>query len=110
MREGDALVENVAGTQTGTQTLTDRDRQGQTDRNRQTETDRQRQADRDRDKGLRAGLMTTGQPAARAGATFLVIMAAGKFHGVIREHTPTPWRITIMRLRVCLCVFSNICA
>mmetsp|Transcript_12646 Transcript_12646/g.31053 ORF Transcript_12646/g.31053 Transcript_12646/m.31053 type:complete len:202 (+) Transcript_12646:569-1174(+) len=45
-----------------------------------------------------AGLITTGHPAASAGATFLVIMAAGKFHGVMSAHTPTPCRITIMRL------------
>ena len=35
-----------------------------------------------------AGLMTTGQPAASAGATLRVIMAMGKFHGVIAAHTP----------------------
>jgi hypothetical protein len=35
-----------------------------------------------------AGLMTTGQPAARAGATLRVIIAIGKFHGVIAAHTP----------------------
>lgn len=32
--------------------------------------------------------MTTEQPAANAGATFLVIIAAGKFHGVMIPHTP----------------------
>ena len=36
-----------------------------------------------------AGLMTTGQPAASAGATLRVIMAMGKFHGVMAAHTPT---------------------
>jgi hypothetical protein len=35
------------------------------------------------------GLITTEHPAARAGATFLVIMAAGKFQGVIMPQTPT---------------------
>jgi hypothetical protein len=35
-----------------------------------------------------AGLMTTGQPAASAGATLRVIMASGKFHGVMAAHTP----------------------
>ena len=35
-----------------------------------------------------AGLMTTGQPAASAGATLRVIIATGKFHGVIAAHTP----------------------
>lgn len=34
------------------------------------------------------GLTTTEQPAANAGAIFLVIMAAGKFHGVIMPQTP----------------------
>jgi hypothetical protein len=44
-----------------------------------------------------AGLMTTGQPAASAGATLRVIMASGKFHGVMAAHTPMGWRITISR-------------
>src|SRR5574343_989936 len=35
-----------------------------------------------------AGLTTTGQPAARAGATLRVIMASGKFQGVIAAQTP----------------------
>ena len=35
-----------------------------------------------------AGLMMTGQPAASAGATLRVIMASGKFHGVMAAHTP----------------------
>ena len=35
-----------------------------------------------------AGLMTTGQPAASAGATLRVIIAIGKFHGVMAAHTP----------------------
>ncbi len=44
-----------------------------------------------------AGLITTGQPAASAGATLRVIMASGKFHGVIAAQTPIGWRITIRR-------------
>jgi hypothetical protein len=35
-----------------------------------------------------AGLTTTVQPAANAGATLRVIMAIGKFHGVMAAHTP----------------------
>ena len=41
-----------------------------------------------------AGLITTGQPAASAGAHFLVIMAIGKFHGVIAATTPIGCLIT----------------
>ncbi|OQC09428.1 MAG: hypothetical protein BWX79_01431 [Alphaproteobacteria bacterium ADurb.Bin100] len=44
-----------------------------------------------------AGLMMTGQPAARAGATLRVIIASGKFQGVIAAHTPIGWRSTIRR-------------
>lgn len=41
-------------------------------------------------KGVSPGaLHTTVHPAARAGPILRVIMAAGKFHGVIRPHTPT---------------------
>ena len=36
-----------------------------------------------------AGLITTVQPAASAGATLRVIIEQGKFHGVIAAHTPT---------------------
>ena len=36
------------------------------------------------------------QPAARAGATLRVIMAAGKFHGVTAAHTPTGSFFTTM--------------
>jgi hypothetical protein len=36
-----------------------------------------------------AGFNMTVQPAANAGAIFLVPIAAGKFHGVIRSDTPT---------------------
>lgn len=34
------------------------------------------------------GLITTAHPAASAGATFRVIMAAGKFQGVMMPQTP----------------------
>ena len=43
-----------------------------------------------------AGLITTVQPAASAGATLRVIMASGKFHGVIAAHTPIGCLITIL--------------
>ena len=47
------------------------------------------------DKGVSAaGLMTTGHPAARAGAHFLVIIAIGKFQGVIDATTPIGCLIT----------------
>ncbi len=45
-----------------------------------------------------AGLTTAAQPAAKAGAILRVIMALGKFHGVIAAATPTGWRSTISRL------------
>src|SRR5258706_4025960 len=45
-----------------------------------------------------AGLITTVQPAASAGAALRVIIAAGKFHGVIRPHTPIGCLITTRRL------------
>ena len=38
------------------------------------------------------------QPAAKAGATLRVIIADGKFHGVIAAHTPTGSLVTTMRL------------
>jgi hypothetical protein len=44
-----------------------------------------------------AGLMTIEQPAASAGPALRVIIALGKFHGVIAATTPTGWRITTMR-------------
>ena len=47
------------------------------------------------------------QPAARAGATFRVIIAAGKFHGVMAAHTPTGWRMTRIRLSVCGCAATS---
>ena len=37
---------------------------------------------------LLAGLITMGQPAARAGPALRVIIAAGKFQGVMAAHTP----------------------
>ena len=45
-----------------------------------------------------AGLTMNVQPAASAGAALRVIIAAGKFHGVIAATTPTGCRITTMRL------------
>ncbi len=45
-----------------------------------------------------AGLSTTVQPAASAGAILRVAIAAGKFQGVTRTLTPTGWRTTRMRL------------
>ena len=45
-----------------------------------------------------AGLHTTVQPAARAGASLRPSMAEGKFHGVIVATTPTGWRSTTIRL------------
>ena len=44
-----------------------------------------------------AGRTTKVQPAARAGAALRVIMAQGKFHGVMAAQTPTGWRSTRMR-------------
>jgi len=45
-----------------------------------------------------AGLSTTVQPAASAGAALRVIMAAGKFHGVMQPTTPIGCRSTMIRL------------
>ena len=45
-----------------------------------------------------AGLITIGQPAPSAGAALRVIIAAGKFHGVIAVTTPIGWRSTMIRL------------
>ncbi|MCY1176048.1 hypothetical protein D9M73_163090 [compost metagenome] len=45
-----------------------------------------------------AGLRTMVQPAARAGPALRVIIAAGKFHGVIAAVTPIGCLITIRRL------------
>ena len=51
------------------------------------------------DKGVAlAGLHTTVQPAANAGAILRVSIALGKFHGVMQATTPTGCLITIMRL------------
>ena len=44
-----------------------------------------------------AGLQTTVQPAARAGAILRAIMAAGKFQGVMAATTPTGSRRANMR-------------
>ena len=50
-----------------------------------------------------AGLATTVQPAASAGPALRVIMAFGKFHGVIMPTTPTGSLVTTIRrsLRCC---------
>ncbi|CAH0291230.1 hypothetical protein SRABI66_04281 [Stenotrophomonas lactitubi] len=45
-----------------------------------------------------AGLITMVQPAARAGPALRVIIAAGKFHGVMAAVTPMGCLITIRRL------------
>src|SRR5947209_1073754 len=45
-----------------------------------------------------AGFSTMVQPAARAGPHFRVIIAAGKFHGVIAQQTPIGSLVTTMRL------------
>ena len=47
-----------------------------------------------------AGLTMLVQPAAIAGPSLRVIIAAGKFHGVIAATTPTGWRSTSTRLFV----------
>ena len=45
-----------------------------------------------------AGLITIVQPAASAGPALRVIIAFGKFHGVIAAHTPIGCLMTTMRL------------
>ena len=45
-----------------------------------------------------AGLITTVQPAASAGPALRVIMAFGKFHGVMSAQTPIGCFVTRMRL------------
>ncbi len=45
-----------------------------------------------------AGLIITGQPAASAGATLRVIIAIGKFQGVIAAQTPIGCLMTTVRL------------
>src|SRR5437588_6664402 len=45
-----------------------------------------------------AGFSTIVQPAAKAGPAFRVIIAAGKFHGVIATQTPIGSLVTTMRL------------
>ena len=47
-----------------------------------------------------AGFTTIVQPAASAGPALRVIIAAGKFHGVIAAHTPIGCFSTTMRLSV----------
>ncbi|MNJ75567.1 hypothetical protein D3C77_726840 [compost metagenome] len=48
-----------------------------------------------------AGLSTSVHPAARAGAALRVIIAAGKFHGVIAAHTPIGSLVTSRRRSAC---------
>ena len=48
-----------------------------------------------------AGFTTTVQPAASAGATLRVIMASGKFHGVMAAQTPTACLIVSSRVWAC---------
>lgn len=45
-----------------------------------------------------AGFSTIGQPAASAGPALRVIMAAGKFQGVMAAQTPIGCLMTMMRL------------
>ena len=45
-----------------------------------------------------AGLATTVQPAASAGPTLRVIIAIGKFHGVMQPTTPMGSLVTTIRL------------
>ena len=45
-----------------------------------------------------AGFSTRLQPAASAGPALRVIIAEGKFHGVMAATTPIGWRKTMMRL------------
>ncbi len=45
-----------------------------------------------------AGFSTTVHPAASAGPSFLVAIAAGKFHGVTRTETPIGCRMTSILL------------
>src|SRR5215467_5754896 len=45
-----------------------------------------------------AGFSTIVQPAAKAGPALRVIIAAGKFHGVIAAHTPIGSLVTTIRL------------
>ena len=47
-----------------------------------------------------AGFNTIVQPAAKAGPALRVIIAAGKFHGVIAAQTPIGSLVTTMRLSV----------
>ena len=57
-----------------------------------------------RKKGVSgAGLMTIGHPAASAGAAFRVIMAAGKFQGVMATVTPIGCLMTTIRLSTSMC-------
>ncbi len=50
-----------------------------------------------------AGFTTIVQPAARAGPALRVIIAAGKFQGVMAAQTPTGSLMTTMRLSAWCC-------
>jgi len=50
-----------------------------------------------------AGLATTVQPAASAGAILRAIIASGKFHGVMAATMPTGSLTALMRLPRCCC-------
>ena len=54
-----------------------------------------------------AGLETTVQPAASAGPTLRVIIAEGKFHGVIEATTPTGSLMTTMRRSAKVCGITS---
>ena len=54
-----------------------------------------------------AGLTTMVQPAASAGPTLRVIMALGKFQGVIAAHTPTGCLITRIRREATVCGMTS---
>jgi hypothetical protein len=60
------------------------------------------------EKGVcEAGLTTVVQPAASAGPTLRVIIATGKFHGVMQPTTPMGSLTTRMRLsRACVGIVS----
>ncbi len=60
------------------------------------------------EKGVaEAGLTTMVQPAANAGPTLRVIMALGKFQGVIAAHTPTGCLITRIRRDATVCGMTS---
>ena len=54
-----------------------------------------------------AGLSTIGQPAANAGPALRVIIAFGKFHGVIAAQTPIGCLVTTIRLSAWCCGITS---